>query len=60
MKICHPRCIELMEEFLKSVESLSLIRAIDVAGDEGRFLKSLLLKFYEKVDLFDQCSQGIK
>ena len=60
MKICHPRCIELMEEFLKSIEGLSLFRALDVEGGDGRFSKSLLLKFYDKVDLFDQCPQGIK
>ena len=59
MKVCHPRCIELMEEFLNSIEGLSLFRALDVAGGDGRFSKSLLIKHYDKVDLFDQCPTGV-
>ena len=60
MEICHPRCIELMEEFLKSIESLTHFRALDVAGGDGRFSKSLLLKHYDIVDMFDQCPKGVK
>ena len=59
MKICHSRCIELMKEFLQSIEDLSHLRALDVAGGDGRFSKSLLVKLYDIVDLFDQCPIGV-
>ena len=59
MEICHPRCIELMEEFLKSIEGLTHFRALDVAGGDGRFSKSLLVKMYDVVDLFDRSKKGV-
>ena len=60
MKICHSRCIELMKDFLQSIEDLSHFRALDVAGGDARFSKSLLVKLYDKVDLFDQCPIGVE
>ena len=60
MKICHSRCIELMKEFLQSIEDMSHLRALDVAGGDARFSKFFLVDMYDKVDLFDQCPIGVK
>ena len=49
-----------MKDFLQSIEDLSHFRALDVAGGDARFSKSLLVKLYDKVDLFDQCPIGVE
>ena len=60
MKKCHPRCIEILKEFLGSIVPMSLFRALDVTGGDGRLAVNFLLKSYRKVDLFDQCPQAVK
>ena len=60
MKKCHPRCIEILKEFLGSIVPRSLFRALDVAGGDGRLAVNFLMKSYRKVFLFDQCPQALK
>ena len=60
MERCHPRSIEILMQFLGPIQPRSLFRALDVAGGDGRFSSSFLLKHYRKVDLFDQCPQAQK
>ena len=42
MEICHPRCIELLTNFLESLPERAHHRAIDVAGGVGRLSISFL------------------
>ena len=44
MKQCHPRCLEILKQFLASIHGRSLFRALDVAGCDGRLCTSMLLK----------------
>ena len=53
MKICHPHCIGLLNQFLASIEHHSRFRALDVAGGDGRLTEHFLTKQYPRVDLFD-------
>ena len=55
MKICHPRCVELLQEMFFDLKGHSWIRAIDIGGGDGRLACSLLLDRYGNVDLVDQC-----
>ena len=55
MAICGPICIEVMKNFLDKLEEPGRLRALDVAGGDGRFTKDLLLERFDKVDLFDVC-----
>ena len=59
MEQCHQRCLEVLKAFLGTVVPRSLLRALDVAGGDGRLTKGLLLKSYAKVDLFDQCPKAV-
>ena len=36
------------------------VRALDVAGGDGRLALNLLFRSYAKVDLFDQCPEAVK
>ena len=60
MELCHPRCIEILNNMLELMDEHSRIRALDVAGGDGRLTQSLLLDKYDVVDLFDQCPEGVK
>ena len=60
MKICHSRCIELLNEFLANIECHIRFRALDVAGGDGRLTEHFLTKQYPRVDLFDQDPDAIK
>ena len=60
MKICHPRCIEILTQFLAGIESHTRYRALDVAGGDGRLTEHFLTKQYPRVDLFDQDPDAIK
>ena len=55
MEVCHPYCIKYLKELLDSIEDHSKLRAIDVAGGDGRLSETLLTGIYDRVDLFDQC-----
>ena len=59
MNLCHQRSIELLKSFLGSITPRSMLRALDVAGGDGRLAKSLLVNSYAKVDLFDQCPKAV-
>ena len=49
-----------MEEFIRSIDNREDERALDVAAGDGRLSRSLLKRFYNSVDLFDQCSEAIR
>ena len=53
MKLAHEESIKAMHKFVKDLPSHSYDRALDVAGGNGRFSEGLLLKLYDRVDLFD-------
>jgi len=55
MAACHPRCLELLQEFLDSIETRSFVRALDVAGGDGRLAASAVFRPYQHVDLLEQC-----
>ena len=59
MEICHPHCIKLLKKFLSGMKNLQTKRALDVAGGDGRLAKNLLVKQFNKVDLFDRCPTAI-
>ena len=59
MKQCHSRSIEIIKMILGGVVPRALFRALDVAGGDGRFATSFLLKSYRHVDLFDQCPKAV-
>ena len=59
MEVCHPRCIEILENFLESLPKRAAHRAIDVAGGDGRLSTSFLQNLYRKVDLFDGCPLAV-
>ena len=59
MKVCHDPSIEIMTNFLGTVGRRHTYRALDVAGGDGRFAAKFLMKYYAKVDLFDQCPKAI-
>ena len=50
MEVCHPRCIRILEEFIRSIDNLDVERALDVAAGDGRLTRSLLKRFFKKVD----------
>ena len=58
MEKLGPRSVKLMQEFVGTIKSHQLTRALDVAGGDGRFSGDLLLRRYEKTDLFDQRPVG--
>ncbi len=60
MEICHPRCVEILKTFIQTLPKRAAFRAIDVAGGDGRLSRSLLLKLYQRVDLFDACPVAVK
>ena len=60
MEACHPHCLKILMDFLGGIVHRSLLRALDVAGGDGRLSAGLLLGPYGKVDLFDQCPVAIK
>ena len=60
MELCHGQCIEILQGFLDTLPQRPKYRAIDVAGGDGRLTASLLVKQYNKVDLFDICPEAIK
>ena len=60
MKICHPHCIEILNQFLARIESHGRYRALDVAGGDGRLTEHFLSHQYPRVDLFDQDPDVIK
>ena len=60
MEICHPHCIEILQNFLPDKEQHSRHRALDVGGGDGRITQHFLTKEYQRVDLFDQCPKAIK
>ena len=53
MEICHPRCIELLQNFADKIVHHGRIRALDVAGGDGRVTKDLILTSYDRGDLID-------
>ena len=53
MEICHPRCIELLQNFADKIVHHGRIRALDVAGGDGRITKDLILASYDRGDLID-------
>ena len=60
MDLCHPHSIDILKQFLGPISPRSLFRALDVAGGDGRFSSSFLLKPYRKVDLFDECPEAVQ
>ena len=58
MEVCHPRCITILEGFIRSIDDLDDARALDVAAGDGRLTSSLLRRFFKEVDLFDQCKEA--
>ena len=60
MNVCHPRCIQILEEFICSIDNIDCARALDVAAGDGRLSGSLLKRFFKEVDLFDQCSEAVR
>ena len=60
MKVCGGRSVEIMKEFVGSLEIHSRERALDMAGSDGRFTVDFLLGQYGKVDIFDQCKTAYK
>ena len=60
MKLCQPRCVEILSNLLALHTNLSKALALDVAGGDGRLAVGLLLGLYEKVDLFDRCDRAIQ
>ena len=55
MQQCHARSIAVLKTLLDPLTQRSLIRALDVAGGDGRLCINLLVQEYEMVDHFDQC-----
>ena len=35
-------------------------RALDVSCGDGRVTRELLLRYFDKIDMFDQCKEGIE
>ena len=59
MEKVNTKSIELLKEFLASLESLEYTRAIDVAGGDGRVTKECLCGLFPAIDLMDQCPKAI-
>ena len=55
-----PHCIKLLKEFIASIEEHPKLRAIDVAGGDGRLSETLLTGLYDRVDIFDQSPDGVE
>ena len=60
MAICHPASVQMLEGFLKSLGELDRKRALEVACGDGRLTRDLLAKWYEEVDMFDQCPVAVE
>ena len=60
MEICHPRCIEILTDFLADLKERAFYRAMDVGGGDGRLSESFLQKHYSRVDLFDGCPLAVE
>ena len=60
MELCHPRCLEILDTMHKKLGHFPRLRALDVAGGDGRLTQSLLVEQYLVTDLFDQCPQAIE
>ena len=60
MKLCHQRCLDILDAMLKKLDHHSYLRALDVAGGDGRLTLGLLIKLYLVTDLFDQCPVGLR
>ena len=53
MEKVNTKSIELLKEFLASLESLEYTRAIDVAGGDGRVTKECLCGLFPAIDLME-------
>ena len=53
MAECHSECVQLLKEFTGSIASHKTIRAVDIAGGDGRLAVSEVFLPYQRVDLID-------
>ena len=55
MEVCGDRCVDIIQEFVYSIDHHNRDRALDMASGDGRLTVDFLLGQYKKVDLFDKC-----
>ena len=60
MRECHKRSLEILRTFLSCIGRQHKLRALDVAGGDGRLTTFFLTKHYAKVDLFDRCPVAVE
>ncbi len=48
-----PKSIKFQKEQLLKLKSLGKGRVLDVSCGDGRVTRELLLKFFDKIDMFD-------
>ena len=60
MELCHDKCVDELDNFLRSFDLRGYVRALDVAGGDARVASSSLMNCYMHVDLFDQCPEAVK
>ena len=60
MGICHPQSLNVLEGLIKNFPNLDRARALEAGCGDGRLSKDLLQKWFEKIDMFDQCPEAIR
>ncbi len=59
MKICHPRCRQILKPFLNLVDEPAPVYALDVGCGIGDLAKNLLCLRYFRIDMFDPDPKAI-
>ena len=57
---CHKACMTLMEKELDNIRGLRKNYALDCGCGDGRVSRELLVKKFQRVDLFDPCPVGVQ
>jgi len=60
IELCHEKCVDVLDDFVRAIGYRGYVRALDVAGGDGRMTSSKVMKPYNHVDFFDQCPVAIK
>ena len=60
METGHPRSIEILKQFLGSIEELCPLYAFDVGGGGGLLSKDLLCPRYFRVDILDRDADAVE
>ena len=59
MEVNHEKSLKILDSFFNKLSYMSKERALDAACGDGRLTSDFLSRFFEEVDMFDQCPKAI-